>query len=151
VGLLSDSGGAYLFLLRRSVTITQGEADDGSFKSYNPQRQTFSHRRGDPLGYPNRNDYSGWGRCGFEIRWGEPAAAVQRIGLFESRLTYRDAFLVFPYGFAAAALAAGPAFAVWRRRRRARAAAGRNLCPDCGYDLRATPDRCPECGGVSVR
>lgn len=38
----------------------------------------------------------------------------------------------------------------WRfeRARRVRRRLARGHCPACGYDLRASPERCPECGAV---
>jgi hypothetical protein len=50
-----------------------------------------------------------------------------------------------PFWFVTAALAALPHARVIRRLRRDRSST-LDSCPACGYNLRGTPGRCPECG-----
>ena len=59
----------------------------------------------------------------------------------------------WPYWWVAALAAVLPAaWLLERRFVRARAALrlGEGRCPACGYDLRATPRQCPECGAAAA-
>lgn len=40
-------------------------------------------------------------------------------------------------------------FLIERRRQLAKRRRAAGLCPRCGYDMRASPDRCPECGSTN--
>ena len=55
--------------------------------------------------------------------------------------------LDLPYWFIAALTGVLPEIRLCKRRR----PFGPGYCARCGYDLRATPDRCPECGTVPAK
>jgi predicted amidophosphoribosyltransferase len=63
-----------------------------------------------------------------------------------------DRHLYIPCWFLTAIAAVLPVVQSKRylRHRRIESRRKRGLCFDCGYDLRASPDRCPECGLAGV-
>jgi hypothetical protein len=80
-------------------------------------------------------------------RWWERAGFYFR---FQDLRSEWRLYLYFPFWFLTVATAILPAAAIivqWRGARRG--INGRCTC--CGYDLRATPERCPECGAVPQR
>jgi len=68
-----------------------------------------------------------------------------------SELTWRSAnFPIWPLVIITGLLPLGWLLK-WRHRRRREYRTTHGLCLSCGYDLRATPDRCPECGTVPAK
>lgn len=80
-----------------------------------------------PGGFVN-GVYHPWYRHGFGFQW-DPDCLV----------------IILPHWFIASAFASLPLFAVASRLRNSRITSA-SCCPKCQYDVRATPDRCPECG-----
>jgi hypothetical protein len=79
-------------------------------------------------------------------RWGFGGYLYRRLGQHGDEGS--DSKWTLPWWLPAGAASVLPTFrciATLRRRRLRR----RGLCERCGYDLRATPDRCPECGAVA--
>jgi hypothetical protein len=61
--------------------------------------------------------------------------------------TWRNHILIPYWFFAAMTLPVPLLWAMrWREKRRRERNLSQRHCPSCGYDLRATPHRCPECG-----
>jgi hypothetical protein len=78
-----------------------------------------------------------WNRLGFIVLYKVQSASW---GGYMSLVSIPAWFLVLTFSaLPLARLREG--YRLWLRRRS-------HLCVNCGYDLRATPDRCPECGTI---
>jgi hypothetical protein len=79
-------------------------------------------------------------------RWASGASAAWRT--YSSRpFAYKRGILIL-HCWMVVAIMALPSILWLGRRRRARMIASDGRCVICGYDLRATPNKCPECGTV---
>ena len=95
--------------------------------------------------------YTGRGYEPYRAFW---ASGARRTGLHMAVVSVGSASsepvrsLVAWYGFVALPLAAPTLVRIFVHARNRRRVSRSGLCPACGYDLRATPERCPECGAV---
>jgi 4-amino-4-deoxy-L-arabinose transferase-like glycosyltransferase len=108
---------------------------DYGFKRYESPHRSFAMRMS--MLWPQHGGYAGgFGYVSQYSRYPTTGPLVSQAG---------QRGIMCPHWAAFAAFALPPlAWRIARVRRRRRNRHG--LCPSCGYDLRASPQRCPECG-----
>jgi hypothetical protein len=82
--------------------------------------------------------------------WQDVSWDIPFVVSYERRYAWIDFSLIRISCWLVAALSVPLPLARIQVRRRLRERERCGLCRACGYDLRATPDRCPECGAVPL-
>lgn len=142
--IAGQTGRASSFAITRTpgfLLITQSDlgSDFGLRRGWDWRRTRLRDAR--PSGIPSPPSYE-WGGA----RWGIVLGRKVNVYNFAGkRVTEREVVLRLPTWFLLLVSAVLPG--LWTiRAARPMSPASRHLCRECGYDLRASPTRCPECG-----
>jgi len=84
-----------------------------------------------------------WRNAGFALEWRRPLSIAFGGG---KPSTFGEWTVISVPFWSLIALSAPLPLAWLARRLRSRLRGAAGLCPGCGYDVRASADRCPECG-----
>lgn len=132
--VFTQPGALWFTFADRPYRTRPGYASEPATSAFDRQNRTWALD-----GRPSTNGYAGYSYrgLGFACFWFTQTSYAP-----PCRFTY----VGVPMWAVVIVTAVAPA--LWLRRRQRRRAAARlaGCCAHCGYDLRATPDRCPECG-----
>lgn len=146
VGGSSVNGGLGVQVLTRQF----GAAMTESYRRADPGQEGFSwaYRHGGAP--PGSRPFGGSDSHGFHFLRAEELVGTWGTDHYDRGVRWQLTLPIWSLLAAASVLpAAWLGLVIVRRRARARARrAGR--CSSCGYDLRATPGRCPECGAAAA-
>jgi len=148
LALLGSAASIVLWIRSYSTGDIVTWSDDKSYREFSSARGTLRTQ------FHGSNDlhFPSWFYATFDVMFSESELAMDQrmiypggISMLDAYIHRRDHLLVVPHWMVAGACAL-PGLGVglrWVMRRRR---CGRGLCGVCGYDLRASGKRCPECG-----